>query len=64
LPVAQAKLRQVAKFFPPKRAEFLEQAASVAESAEKLLAAMRAHADACNRRQILAALYEQGLCAC
>jgi glycine/D-amino acid oxidase-like deaminating enzyme len=27
------KLRQVAKFFPPKRAEFLEQAASVAESA-------------------------------
>jgi integrase len=38
------KLRQVAKFFPPKRAEFLEQAASVAESAEKLLAAMRAHA--------------------
>jgi hypothetical protein len=46
------KLRQVAKFFPPKRTEFLEQAASVAESAEKLLAAMRAHADACNRRQI------------
>jgi hypothetical protein len=30
----------------------LEQAASVAESAEKLLAAMRARADACNRRQI------------
>ncbi|RWP35099.1 hypothetical protein [Mesorhizobium sp.] len=34
------------------RAEFLEQAASIAESAEKLLAAMLAQADACNRRQI------------
>ncbi|TIL46248.1 hypothetical protein [Mesorhizobium sp.] len=44
------KLRQVAKYFCPTR-RVLGAEASVAESAEKLLVAMLAQADACNRRQ-------------